>query len=83
LQIVAGSYTGGRRAARDISVERRSGSGGSQKRSGKSKEDQRGRGLCHAFGFNSSEVILEKLALNEKKYPIEKAKGSAKKYTES
>ena len=39
--------------------------------------------MCHAFGFDPSEVILEKLALNEKKYPVEKAKGSAKKYTES
>ena len=41
------------------------------------------RGMCHAFGFDPSEVILEKLALNGKKYPVEKAKGSAKKYTES
>jgi len=39
--------------------------------------------LCHAFGFDPSEVILEKLEINEKKYPVEKAKGSAKKYTES
>ena len=39
--------------------------------------------MCHAFGFDPSEVILEKLALNEKKYPVEKAKGSARKYTES
>jgi len=37
--------------------------------------------MCHAFGFEPSEVVLEKLALNEKKYPVEKAKGSAKKYT--
>jgi len=36
--------------------------------------------MCHAFGFDPSEVILEKLELNEKKYPVEKAKGSAKKY---
>jgi len=39
--------------------------------------------MCHAFGFDPSEVILEKLEVNEKKYPVEKAKGSAKKYTES
>lgn len=38
--------------------------------------------MCQAFGFDPSEVILEKLELNEKKYPVEKAKGSAKKYTE-
>jgi dCTP diphosphatase len=39
--------------------------------------------MCHAFGFDPSELILEKLKINEKKYPVEKAKGSAKKYTES
>ena len=39
--------------------------------------------MCHAFGFDPSKVILEKLAINEKKYPVEKAKGSAKKYTET
>jgi hypothetical protein len=26
-------------------------------------------------------VILKKLEMNEKKYPVEKAKGSAEKYT--
>jgi dCTP diphosphatase len=39
--------------------------------------------MCHAFGFDPSEVVLEKLKINEKKYPVEKAKGSARKYTES
>jgi len=39
--------------------------------------------MCHAFGFDPSEVILEKLEINEKKYPVDKAKGSARKYTES
>ena len=39
--------------------------------------------MCHAFGFHPSEVILEKLEINEKKYPVEKARGSAKKYTET
>ena len=39
--------------------------------------------MCHAFGFDPSEVILEKLEINEKKYPVDKAKGSAKKYTQS
>jgi dCTP diphosphatase len=39
--------------------------------------------MCHAFSFDPSEVILEKLEINEKKYPVEKAKGSAKKYTDS
>jgi dCTP diphosphatase len=39
--------------------------------------------MCHGFSFDPSEVILEKLAINEKKYPVEKATGSAKKYTEA
>jgi NTP pyrophosphatase (non-canonical NTP hydrolase) len=39
--------------------------------------------MCHAFGFDPSDVILEKLKINEKKYPVEKTKGSAKKYTQS
>jgi dCTP diphosphatase len=39
--------------------------------------------MCHAFGFDPAEVILKKLEMNEKKYPVEKAKGTAKKYTES
>jgi len=39
--------------------------------------------MCHAFGFDPSEVILEKLKINEKKYPVEKAKGSARKYTDT
>jgi len=32
---------------------------------------------------SSLEVILEKLEINEKKYPVDKAKGNAKKYTET
>jgi NTP pyrophosphatase (non-canonical NTP hydrolase) len=36
--------------------------------------------MCHAFGVDPSEVILEKLEINEKKCPVEKAKGSARKY---
>ena len=39
--------------------------------------------MCHAFGFDPSEVILEKLGINEKKYPVEKAMGDARKYNES
>lgn len=39
--------------------------------------------MCHAFGFDPSKVILEKLEINEKKYPVEKAKGSARKYNVS
>jgi NTP pyrophosphatase (non-canonical NTP hydrolase) len=32
--------------------------------------------------LNISEIVLEKIAKNEAKYPISKAKGSAKKYDE-
>jgi dCTP diphosphatase len=35
--------------------------------------------MCHAFGINPSDVILGKLEINEKNYPVDKAKGSAKK----
>lgn len=37
--------------------------------------------MCDAFGFDPSDVVLSKLKINEKKYPVEKAKGSSKKYT--
>jgi dCTP diphosphatase len=37
--------------------------------------------MCHAFGFDPSDVILKKLEINEKKYPVEKSKGSAEKHT--
>jgi NTP pyrophosphatase (non-canonical NTP hydrolase) len=33
--------------------------------------------------FDIREIILSKLELNREKYPIEKAKGSAKKYNQS
>ena len=42
-----------------------------------------GGGLFSPAEVIRSEVTLEKLKINEKKYPVEKAKGSAKKYTES
>ena len=38
--------------------------------------------LCHTYDFDPSEVVLEKLKLNDKKYPVEKVKGKADKYTE-
>jgi NTP pyrophosphatase (non-canonical NTP hydrolase) len=37
--------------------------------------------MAHEFGFDPSEVILDKVKINEKKYPVEKAKGRADKYT--
>jgi len=33
--------------------------------------------------FDPSQVILEKLEINEKKYPVDRAKGSAKKLNET
>ena len=38
--------------------------------------------LADAINADVSEIVKKKLEHNEKKYPIEKAKGSAKKYTE-
>jgi len=38
--------------------------------------------LSDQLGFTPLEAALEKLKQNQKKYPLEKAKGSAKKYTE-
>jgi hypothetical protein len=37
--------------------------------------------LFRLLGFYPSDVILKKLEMNEKKYPVEKAKGSVEKYT--
>jgi len=38
--------------------------------------------LADKFGFNPIDCALEKLKLNENKYPVDLVKGSAKKYTE-
>ncbi|NYT45609.1 nucleotide pyrophosphohydrolase [Alcaligenaceae bacterium] len=38
--------------------------------------------LSDAYGFDIQKIIMEKIERNEAKYPIDKAKGSAKKYTE-
>ena len=38
--------------------------------------------LAHELKVDPAEIILRKLALNTKKYPVEKARGSAAKYTE-
>lgn len=38
--------------------------------------------LSDQLGFSSIEAAKEKLKLNRKKYPQEKVKGTAKKYTE-
>lgn len=38
--------------------------------------------LADKYNLSPSEIILEKLQKNIEKYPVEKAKGSAKKYDE-
>ena len=36
--------------------------------------------LCHQIGVNPKEIVLEKMEISAKKYPIEKAKGNSIKY---
>jgi NTP pyrophosphatase (non-canonical NTP hydrolase) len=38
--------------------------------------------LAHKHGFDVKEIVLEKIRKNAEKYPVDKAKGSAKKYNE-
>lgn len=38
--------------------------------------------LASKYGLSISEIVKEKLAKNAAKYPVEKAKGNAKKYNE-
>ena len=38
--------------------------------------------LCNALNIDLFDVTSKKIDLNKKKYPIEKAKGNCKKYTE-
>lgn len=38
--------------------------------------------MAHHYGFDIREIVEEKLAKNAAKYPVEKSKGSNKKYTE-
>jgi NTP pyrophosphatase (non-canonical NTP hydrolase) len=38
--------------------------------------------LADAFGLDPEEIVLEKVAANAKKYPVEKARGVATKYTD-
>ncbi|MFC7356722.1 nucleotide pyrophosphohydrolase [Jejudonia soesokkakensis] len=37
--------------------------------------------LAEKYDFNVKEIILHKIKMNGEKYPIQKSKGSAKKYT--
>jgi NTP pyrophosphatase (non-canonical NTP hydrolase) len=38
--------------------------------------------LADKYGFDIKEIVLEKIRSNGEKYPVDKAKGTAKKYTE-
>ena len=38
--------------------------------------------LANKYNFNVKEIVLEKIKRNGEKYPVEKAKGTAKKYNE-
>ncbi len=38
--------------------------------------------LADKYGFDVKQIILDKIKLNGEKYPVEKAKGTAKKYDE-
>lgn len=38
--------------------------------------------LAQKHGFNVKEIILQKIKANAEKYPVDKAKGTAKKYNE-
>lgn len=38
--------------------------------------------LADKYGFDVREILLEKIKKNGEKYPVEKAKGTAKKYNE-
>jgi hypothetical protein len=38
--------------------------------------------IAHKYDLDIKEIILTKLTKNAEKYPINKAKGNAKKYTE-
>ncbi|MCU1720215.1 MULTISPECIES: nucleotide pyrophosphohydrolase [unclassified Pseudomonas] len=38
--------------------------------------------LADAYDLDVQQIILDKIKLNDSKYPVSKAKGTAKKYTE-
>jgi NTP pyrophosphatase (non-canonical NTP hydrolase) len=38
--------------------------------------------LAEKYGFDVRQIILDKMERNAQKYPVEKAKGSARKYNE-
>ena len=36
--------------------------------------------LCHQIGGDPKQIVLDKMKISEKKYPVEKAKGKSTKY---
>jgi len=38
--------------------------------------------LAEKYGFDIKEILMEKIKINGEKYPVDKSKGSAKKYNE-
>lgn len=38
--------------------------------------------LAEKYGFDVKEIVLEKIKINGEKYPVDKSKGTAKKYNE-
>jgi NTP pyrophosphatase (non-canonical NTP hydrolase) len=38
--------------------------------------------LANKYGFDIKQILLEKITTNSQKYPVEKSKGTAKKYNE-
>ena len=38
--------------------------------------------LAEKYGFDVKEIVLDKIRKNGEKYPVDKAKGTAKKYTD-
>ena len=38
--------------------------------------------LAEKYGFDVKEIVLDKIKTNGEKYPVEKAKGTSKKYDE-
>ena len=36
--------------------------------------------LCHQIGVNPKQIVLDKMEISEKKYPVEKSKGKSTKY---
>lgn len=38
--------------------------------------------LAHKYGFDVKQMVLDKIRKNDKKYPVERSRGSARKYDE-